>query len=67
MTIAEKLRICTDEQLSRLLTELWEAIIAVEMETGQDITPDVLLTLLQKPFVPNSVKSWLEDLDNEKS
>ena len=66
MTLAEKIRQCTDEQLSRLLTELWETIIAVEMETGKDITSDVLLTLLQKPFVPNSVKTWLEDLDDEK-
>lgn len=65
MTIAEKIRQCTDVQLSRLLTELWESIIAVEMQTGKDITPKELLKLLQKPFVPDSVKNWVEDLDEK--
>lgn len=66
MTVAEKIRQCTDEQLSRLLTELHEALIAVECETNHDINPKKLLKLLQKPFVPDVMHKWLDDLENEK-
>lgn len=65
MTVAEKIRQCTDEQLSRLLTEIHEALIAVECETNRDIGPKEMLKLLQKPFVPDAVNKWLEDLDAE--
>jgi hypothetical protein len=63
MTVAEKIRQCTDNQMAKLLKELWEAMIAVEMETNHDITEKELVDLLQKPFSSRTVENWLEDLD----
>ena len=65
MTLADKIRKCNDEQLSQLLTEMREALIAVEVETNHDLTPEDLLKLLKKPLVPDTFKTWLEELDEE--
>ena len=65
MTLADKIRKCNDEQLSQLLTEMREALIAVEVETNHDLTPEDLLKLLKKPFVQDTFKTWLEELDEE--
>ena len=66
MTIAEKLRRCTDSQLAALILELKGKIVKVEQAAKEPMTPVVMERILQKPFIPEEVLVQLGAYEDAK-
>ena len=69
MTIAEKIRQSTDEELSGLLYGFYMVTKRAEARCSQEMDEKTFLRILQQPFIPGPLREWLDALEamDEKS